>query len=78
MDEDEECPHGLDARWCAVCLHGPSKDPVAQREPERVTTTFAAGFAGHCHECNLPITPGQTIAKLEPTHRYVHKDCAPT
>ena len=27
-----ECKHGLDTRWCAVCLHGP-RPPRPSREP---------------------------------------------
>lgn len=76
-DDGDECIHGLDPRWCGVCLHGPAKDPVAQHEPERAGDRFTAGFEGHCRECDLPIKPGQTITKLTPSDRYVHGDCAP-
>ncbi len=31
-----ECKHGLDTRWCAVCIHGPSP-PRPSRQPRPVT-----------------------------------------
>jgi hypothetical protein len=27
-----ECKHGLDTRWCAVCIHGP-RPPRPSRQP---------------------------------------------
>jgi hypothetical protein len=77
-DDEDECPHGLGSpAFCSVCKHGPSKDARVQGEPEKVMSRFTAGFEGHCRECNLPIMPGQTIAKLMPSERYVHGHCAP-
>lgn len=67
---DEECPHGLDSRWCSICLHGVSKPP----EQPTVEATFAARFDGYCSPCNLPISAGQVISKLS-DGRYVHKEC---
>lgn len=76
-DDDPDCIHGIPKDLpCSICLHGPSKSPY-NVEPERVESVFAAGFAGHCRDCNLPIVPGQSIAKLVPSNRYVHADCAP-
>lgn len=77
-DDEDECPHGLGSpEFCSVCKHGPAKDSRVQGEPERIVARFIAGFEGHCRECDLPIAPGQSIAKLMPSERYVHADCAP-
>jgi hypothetical protein len=35
MSDDDGCPHGLDERWCSICLHGPTKP---QDKEERVST----------------------------------------
>lgn len=67
-----ECPHGLDQRWCSVCLRGPKPRPVAVT----VEATFEARYAGQCPACNLPITVGQTICRLS-DESYVHQDCSP-
>jgi hypothetical protein len=24
-DDEDGCPHGLDERWCSICIHGPTK-----------------------------------------------------
>lgn len=69
MSDDDECPHGLDSRWCGVCLHGPMRP-----QPVTVEATFAARFDGHCSPCNLPIAAGQIVSKLS-DGRYVHREC---
>ena len=28
-----ECKHGLDTRWCAVCLHGPGPQRPSRQSP---------------------------------------------
>lgn len=70
-DVDTECPHGLDTRWCTVCLHGPRRP-----EPVTVEATFRARFAGDCHGCRLPIAEGAVIHRLS-TGAYVHDGCQP-
>lgn len=59
MTDDDECPHGLDRRWCGVCLHGPSRP-----QPVTVEATFAARYEGHCSPCNLPISVGQVVSPI--------------
>ncbi|MGH9088023.1 MAG: hypothetical protein ACRDYZ_07910 [Acidimicrobiales bacterium] len=62
-----ECPHGLDDRWCATCLHGPERRP----EPAHVVARFPARYDGQCPVCDLPIGFGEPIAKMS-DERYVH------
>lgn len=71
MSEDE-CPHGLDARWCSICLHGITKP----EPPPTIEATFRSRYDGHCPTCNLPITVGEVIHRLS-NDRYVHEDCRP-
>ena len=69
-DEDDECKHGLDPRWCSLCLqHGPAKP-----EPVEVVAVFRARYDGDCPACDLPIRPGEMAAKLS-NERTVHKWC---
>ncbi len=35
-----DCPHGLDPRWCSLCLHGPP--PRAAQEP-RISSCRSCG-----------------------------------
>jgi len=69
-----DCPHGLDTRWCGVCLRG-----VAPKEPlVAIEARFAARYDGHCDGCNLSIHVGQRIARLS-DDRYVHSPgCEPS
>lgn len=72
-----DCPHGMPTpASCLDCMTDEGLG-VERPEPESVAATFAARYDGHCPECNLPITTGVTIAKLEPSGRYVHAGCAP-
>lgn len=73
MTDDQECPHGLDARWCGVCLHGVTRPEPA---PTVVRVIAAARYGGDCSACDLPIVLGERIALLT-NGRYVHEGCAP-
>lgn len=73
--EDTECPHGLDARWCATCLHGPR-----QRENwiAAIGYTFEAKLDGQCPACDLPVMVGQRIVKVTRVgggETYEHVEC---
>lgn len=68
----DECPHGLDARWCSICLHGiPKPEPAPTIE-----ATFTARFDGYCQGCHLPVSKGQRIHKLS-NDTYRHEGCQP-
>ena len=69
MSDDEGCPHGLDERWCSVCLHGPSKMATVQ-----TVSTFEAKFDGWCSVCRDVIDKGARICKLS-DDTYAHQDC---
>lgn len=69
---DTECPHGLDTRWCSVCLRGVTKpDPSPT-----VDCTFRARFDGECRTCDLPISAGLMVCRLS-NGAYVHLGCQP-
>lgn len=73
---EDECPHGMDSPdWCSVCRHGPrSTDAITYGD-----WSFPALFDGQCCECNLPIHPGEAIARREKGEQalWVHWDCKP-
>jgi hypothetical protein len=69
---EEECPHGLDRRWCSVCLHGAT--PRAQG-PSAVGRWFRAVYDGECRACGLPIYIGQQIVRMT-DDTYQHAVCA--
>jgi hypothetical protein len=71
----KECTHGFPSPascWECMLDYGQGADPKVRDE---VAATFAAKYDGDCHECDLPISAGQTIHKLEPSGRYVHVGC---
>ena len=72
MTDDDLCPHDIDPRWCATCLHGPRPRP----EPVHIVKLFRANFAGDCGECSTPIDRGQLCAKLS-NGKNVHAGCQP-
>ena len=51
---DEECIHGLDPRWCSICL--------GHDKPEPLTVVFQVrakyDSSRNCSGCNLPIMKG--------------------
>jgi hypothetical protein len=67
--QEDECPHGLDARWCTICLHG-----VTRPQPVTVVATFLAMLEGQCPGCDLPIYVGQVLHKMS-NGPVVHKGC---
>lgn len=67
---DDECKHGLDPRWCGVCIHGVSKP-----EPVTVETTFTARYDGFCGNCEGSFASGTRVSRLS-NGRYVHESCA--
>lgn len=71
MDDNEyDCIHGLDSRWCSLCLH-----PEERKEKRpTVEATFFARYEGQCRGCNLAITAGQVIHRLS-NDTYVHQGC---
>lgn len=76
MSPPRECEHGMPTpASCTLCMDdGPVAEPPPA-EHETVAFTMTAHHDGQCGECNLPIVPGQTIVKLEPTGRYAHSFC---
>lgn len=66
----DECKHGLPAGSCSSCRH-PYRPPA----PPTVERELRAVFAGHCRECNLPISAGQRIAYMS-DETYRHAWCA--
>jgi hypothetical protein len=73
--EAEECPHGLDIAWCAVCKYGPRKpDP----EPT-YGAVFQSRYPGTCAICRDPIDADDAIQARfvgERPDGYVHRGCA--
>ena len=69
---DDECLHGLDARWCSICIHGVTKPEPAPT----IISTFRARFEGQCRRCDLPIALGSVIHRLS-NETYVHEGCQP-
>lgn len=69
-----DCPHGLDDRWCSVCING-----VAPKPQPLVGPPFAAQYEGDCAECELPIRLGDRIRLVvrEGRQVYVHDGCEP-
>lgn len=65
MSDEHECDW---PETCPVCAGPVSKPKVA------VERYFTSRYAGHCHECNLPIHPGTDVALLS-TGLYVHGMC---
>lgn len=70
VTEPDECPHGLDRRWCTTCLHGPARRPTEVS----VEATFPARYDGQCPRCDLPIAVGRVIHRLS-DETYVHEGC---
>lgn len=69
---EEDCRHGLDARWCSVCIHGVSK-PEA---PSTIIATFRSRYPGDCGGCRTPFGVGELIHWLS-NETYVHVGCQP-
>lgn len=69
---DDECIHGLGpVAACTIC-NGREKREAAESATQ--PRMFFAKYAGHCHECNLPILNGQVVAWL-PERRATHESC---
>jgi len=66
---DAECIHGLDERWCSICLRGTTKPEVVT-----VVATFRARFDGHCRSCNLPLHAGELATRMS-DESYRHEHC---
>lgn len=65
MNNDHECDF---PDTCNVCRGLIPKPKVT------VERYFTARYAGHCHDCNLPIHPGTDVALLS-NGAYVHGGC---
>lgn len=74
VTEEEECIHGLDKRWCAICLHGLSEQ--YRHAQLAVVARFKAMYDGDCPGCDLPILVGQSIVKMS-NDLYYHDYCEP-
>lgn len=70
--DDDDCLHGLDPRWCSICLHGvkreqPYRPETHQRGPRAGDhITMRAKFDSRCSKCGGEISAGDTIS-LEST-----------
>lgn len=67
------CEHNDDPAMCPPCRRATGKDPSLARRLPTVRRRDAE-HPGQCGGCNLPIYPGQPIAKV-PDRPWTHAGC---
>lgn len=70
------CPHGMGTPAACLDCMDEGNLPVPKIEREQTDYTFSAQYAGHCAGCDLPVSPGEQVAKTT-KERYMHARCAP-
>lgn len=73
---DDDCIHGLDPRWCGVCLHGVTKPAEGPRATGR---RMGSRFESTCTGCHSPVRVGEFIGEVRSGDSvwWVHESCLP-